>query len=50
MRNSELDAEGFDAEGYVRVILGREGLAEVLRIEGRLVNGMCFFFPWGKRG
>lgn len=41
-RESELDAEGFDAEAYVKGVLEREGLEEVLRIEGRLVNGMTF--------
>ena len=30
---------GFDAEAYVREVLGREGLEGVLRIEGGLVNG-----------
>ncbi|KAI9820885.1 MAG: hypothetical protein M1832_003518 [Thelocarpon impressellum] len=35
---SELDRPGFDAEGYVRTLLEREGLEGVLRVEGRLVN------------
>ncbi|MCJ1415109.1 hypothetical protein MMC32_001440 [Xylographa parallela] len=37
-QESELDRAGFDAEGYVREVLGREGLEGVLRIEGALVN------------
>lgn len=40
VRESELDAEGFDAEGYVRVILARESLEGLLRIEGGLINGL----------
>jgi len=36
---SELDREGFDAEGYVKGILGMEGLEGVLRVESRLING-----------
>lgn len=35
---SELDAEGFDAEGYVKGILAREGLEDILRIERALIN------------
>ncbi|MCJ1382196.1 hypothetical protein MMC17_005308 [Xylographa soralifera] len=38
VKDSELDGAGFDAEGYVREVLGREGLEGVLRIEGGLVN------------
>ncbi|KAI9825312.1 MAG: hypothetical protein M1819_000558 [Sarea resinae] len=38
VRESELDAEGFDVEAYVRGVLGREGLEGVLRVEGALVN------------
>ncbi|MCJ1293766.1 hypothetical protein MMC34_005321 [Xylographa carneopallida] len=38
VRESELDGVGFDAEAYVREVLGREGLEGVLRIEGGLVN------------
>ena len=41
-KESELDAEGFDAEAYVRGVLGREGLEGVLRVEGGLVAGMSF--------
>lgn len=37
---SELDGEGFDAEVYVRGVLGREGLGGLLRIEGALIGGM----------
>ncbi|MCJ1422527.1 hypothetical protein MMC29_000407 [Sticta canariensis] len=40
VRDSELDAEGFDSEGYVREVLAREGLEGVLRIEAGLVNGL----------
>lgn len=36
---SELDREGFDAEKYVRDMLGREGLEGVLKEEGGLVTG-----------
>lgn len=43
VRESELDADGFDAEGYVRVILARESLEGLLRIEGGLINGLCEF-------
>lgn len=39
VRESELDRDGFDAEGYVQEVLRREGLEGVLRIEGGLVNG-----------
>lgn len=42
MKDSELDREGFDAEGYVRGVLGREGIAGLLGVEGGLVAGMCF--------
>lgn len=35
---SELDVEGFDAEGYVKGILVKEGLEGLLRIERVLVN------------
>lgn len=41
-KESELDGEGFDAEAYVRGVLGREGLEGVLRVEGGLVNGKDF--------
>lgn len=46
MPETELDAEGFDAEGYVRGVLARDGLEQILRVEGGLVNGMlcCDFF------
>lgn len=46
MPETELDAEGFDAVGYVRGVLARDGLEEILRVEGGLVNGMlcCDFF------
>lgn len=40
MRESELDEEGFDAQGYVRGVLAREGLEGVLRIEAGLINGV----------
>ncbi|MCJ1388973.1 hypothetical protein MMC18_001825 [Xylographa bjoerkii] len=43
VKESELDGAGFDAEGYVREVLGREGLEGVLKIEGGLVNGK----EWG---
>lgn len=39
VRTSELDAEGFDAEAYVKGLLAREGLAGLLKIEGGLING-----------
>lgn len=35
---SELDAEGFDAEAYVKGILAKEGLEDLLRIERVLIN------------
>ncbi|MCJ1349081.1 hypothetical protein MMC31_007317 [Peltigera leucophlebia] len=35
---SELDAEGFDAEGHVKGILAKEGLEGLLRLEGVLIN------------
>lgn len=37
---SELDAEGFNAEEYVRRVLSREDLEGVLRIEAGLINGI----------
>ncbi len=40
LRNSELDAEGFGAEGFVKGILAQEGLEGLLRIEGGLINGI----------
>lgn len=39
VKESELDREGFDAEGYVRGVLGREGMAGLLGVEGGLVGG-----------
>lgn len=39
LRESELDAEDFDPESYVREVLAREGLEGVLKIEAGLVNG-----------
>lgn len=39
VKEGEMDKEGFDAESYVREVLGREGLEGVLRIEGALVGG-----------
>ena len=36
---SELDAEGFDAEEYVRQVLAKEDLEGVLKIEAGLING-----------
>lgn len=35
---SELDSEGFDADGYVKGILAKEGLEGLLRIERVLIN------------
>lgn len=35
---SELDAEGFDAEAYVKGILAKDGLEDLLRIERVLIN------------
>lgn len=46
-KESELDGEGFDAEGYVKAVLAGQGLEGVLRVEGGLVNGM-FSFCEGK--
>lgn len=43
VKDSELDREGFDAEGYVRGLLGREGIAGLLGVEGGLVGGTCYF-------
>jgi len=39
VKEGEMDKEGFDAEAYVKGVLGREGLEGVLRIEGALVGG-----------
>ncbi|KAI9676873.1 MAG: hypothetical protein M1817_006712 [Caeruleum heppii] len=39
VKEGELDRPGFDAEEYVRALLEREGLGEVLRVEARLING-----------
>ena len=36
----ELDREGFDAEGYVKEVLSKEGLVGILRVEGGLISGM----------
>lgn len=52
VRESELDAEGFEAQGYVKGVLAREGLEGVLRIEAGLINGIWtplgarIFIPW----
>ena len=43
---SELDADGFDADAYVKSLLDKEGLPGVLRVEGRLVNGKCCARPY----
>ena len=40
VKESELDAEGFDAEAYVREVLAGQGLAGVLRAEAGLINGI----------
>ncbi len=40
MKESELDAEGFDAEAYVRGVLAGQGLEGVLKVEGGLINGI----------
>lgn len=37
---SELDAEGFDAEEYVRQVLSKEDLEGVLKIEAGLIHGI----------
>lgn len=51
VRDSELDGEGFDAEGYVKGVLGREGLEGVLRVEGGLVSGASYTTQfWTERG
>ena len=39
MKESELDAEGFDAEAYVKDALAKQNLAGVLRAEAGLING-----------
>ncbi|KAI4132581.1 MAG: hypothetical protein LQ341_006257, partial [Variospora aurantia] len=38
VRQSELDAPGFDAEAYVAEVLGRESLQGLLKIESGLIN------------
>lgn len=38
MKESELDAEGFDAEAYVKDALAKQDLAGVLRAEAALIN------------
>lgn len=38
VKESELDKDGFDAEAYVRGLLGKEGLEGVLKEEGGLIN------------
>lgn len=40
VQKSELDAEGFDAEGYVRGVLVRGGLEDMLKLEAALINGI----------
>jgi len=43
VKESELDAEGFDAEAYVRGVLAGQGLESVLKVEGGLINGIpCY--------
>ncbi|MCJ1358124.1 MAG: hypothetical protein MMC33_008122 [Icmadophila ericetorum] len=38
VKESELDRDGFDAEAYVKEVLGREGLEGLMAIEGGLIN------------
>ena len=40
VKESELDAEGFDAEAYVREVLAGQDLKGVLKTEASLINGM----------
>ncbi len=43
-RGSEiLDQEDFNAEGYVNELLKQKGLVDVLKVEGRVVNGMFIY-------
>lgn len=40
VKESELDAEGFDAEAYVQEVLAGQDLKGVLRTEASLINGL----------
>ena len=44
IKESELDREGFDAEVYVKEVLGKQGLEELMAIEGGLINGADYFY------
>lgn len=44
VKESELDAEGFDAEAYVREVLAGQDLQGVLRAEAGLVNGEAILY------
>lgn len=44
MKESELDAESFDAETYVREVLAGQDLQGVLRVEAGLINGEAIYF------
>lgn len=37
----EIDRDGFDAEGYVKGLLEKEGLKGLLKVENGLMNGEC---------
>lgn len=50
MEESELDAEGFDAEAYVRGVLAGQGLEGVLKVEGGLINGRFALQSFGEKG
>lgn len=49
VKESELDAEGFDAEAYVRGVLAGQGLEGVLKVEGGLINGIPCYLLGEKR-
>jgi len=37
----EIDRDGFDADGYVKGLLEKEGLKGLLKVENGLINGEC---------
>ena len=42
VKESELDAEGFDAQAYIKEVLAKQDLEGVLRAEADLINGIPF--------
>ena len=50
INESELDAEGFNAQVYVKEVLATQNLAGVLRVEAGLINGKSVQAMLGSNG